>query len=49
MIKILYKYIYIYIYIYDAGTPGEAEKITCEEDIFRILELPYKKPKDRNS
>lgn len=31
------------------GTPGEAEKITCEEDIFRILELPYKKPKDRNS
>ncbi|XP_017762148.1 PREDICTED: DNA polymerase beta-like [Eufriesea mexicana] len=31
------------------GTPGEAEKITCEEDIFRILELPYKEPKDRNS
>ncbi|XP_043792123.1 DNA polymerase beta-like [Apis laboriosa] len=31
------------------GTPGEPEKITCEEDIFRILELPYKKPKDRNS
>ncbi|CAK9831774.1 DNA polymerase beta [Anthophora retusa] len=30
------------------GTPGEAEKITCEEDIFRILELPYKEPKDRN-
>ncbi|KOC60899.1 DNA polymerase beta [Habropoda laboriosa] len=31
------------------GTPGEAKKITCEEDIFRILELPYKEPKDRNS
>lgn len=42
-------YIYTYIYMCDAGTPGEAEKITCEEDIFRILELPYKKPKDRNS
>lgn len=41
-------YIYIYICMCDAGTPGEAEKITCEEDIFRILELPYKKPKDRN-
>lgn len=41
---------HIYIYVLcDAGTPGEAEKITCEEDIFRILELPYKKPKDRNS
>lgn len=39
----------VYIYVCDAGTPGEAEKITCEEDIFRILELPYKKPKDRNS
>ncbi|KAK9297035.1 hypothetical protein QLX08_009132 [Tetragonisca angustula] len=31
------------------GTPGEAEKITCEEDIFQILGLPYKEPKDRNS
>ncbi|XP_068987253.1 DNA polymerase beta-like isoform X2 [Bombus flavifrons] len=31
------------------GTPGEAEKIACEEDIFRILKLPYKEPKDRNS
>ncbi|XP_034191254.2 DNA polymerase beta [Osmia lignaria lignaria] len=30
------------------GTPGKAETITCEEDIFRILELPYKVPKDRN-
>ncbi|XP_017880225.1 DNA polymerase beta-like [Ceratina calcarata] len=29
------------------GTPGEAEEITCEEDIFRILKLPYKEPKDR--
>ena len=34
---------------YDIGTPGEAEKITCEEDIFQILGLPYKEPKDRNS
>ncbi|XP_076618691.1 DNA polymerase beta [Colletes latitarsis] len=31
------------------GVPGEAEKITSEEDIFRILELPYKEPKDRNA
>ncbi|XP_003489556.1 DNA polymerase beta isoform X1 [Bombus impatiens] len=31
------------------GTPGEAEKISCEEDIFRILKFPYKEPKDRNS
>lgn len=31
------------------GTPGGAERITCEEDIFRILELPYKEPKDRNT
>ncbi|XP_076753574.1 DNA polymerase beta [Xylocopa sonorina] len=30
------------------GTPGEAEKITSEKDIFRILKLPYKEPKDRN-
>lgn len=30
------------------GLPGDAEKITCEEDIFRILGLPYKEPKDRN-
>lgn len=30
------------------GCPGEPEKITCEEDIFKILGLPYKDPKDRN-
>ncbi|KAL6440532.1 hypothetical protein ACFW04_003206 [Cataglyphis niger] len=30
------------------GCPGEPEKITCEEDIFKILDLPYKNPKDRN-
>ncbi|EFN67190.1 DNA polymerase beta, partial [Camponotus floridanus] len=30
------------------GCPGEPEKITCEEDIFEILGLPYKDPKDRN-
>ncbi|XP_032457622.1 DNA polymerase beta isoform X5 [Nasonia vitripennis] len=30
------------------GTPGDAEKITCEEDIFKILGLPYKKPKERS-
>ncbi|XP_076223789.1 DNA polymerase beta [Nomia melanderi] len=30
------------------GVPGEAEEITSEEDIFRILELPYKEPKDRD-
>ncbi|XP_003705358.1 DNA polymerase beta isoform X1 [Megachile rotundata] len=30
------------------GTPGKPEIITCEEDIFRILGLPYKEPKDRN-
>lgn len=30
------------------GLPGEAEKITCEEDVFRLLELPYKNPMDRN-
>ncbi|XP_076233954.1 DNA polymerase beta [Calliopsis andreniformis] len=30
------------------GIPGEAEKIMSEEDIFRILDLPYKEPKDRN-
>ncbi|KAG7202185.1 hypothetical protein KM043_015864 [Ampulex compressa] len=31
------------------GLPGKAEKVTCEEDIFKILGLPYKEPKDRNS
>lgn len=31
------------------GHPGEAEKITCEEDIFRILGLPYKDPNDRDT
>ncbi|KAI4494976.1 hypothetical protein M0804_001177 [Polistes exclamans] len=30
------------------GIPGEAEKITCEEDIFKILGLPYKEPKNRD-
>ncbi|KAL6267686.1 hypothetical protein P5V15_000761 [Pogonomyrmex californicus] len=30
------------------GCPGEAEKIRSEEDIFKILGLPYKDPKDRN-
>ncbi|KAF7406255.1 hypothetical protein HZH68_005624 [Vespula germanica] len=30
------------------GVPGEAEKITCEEDIFKILGLPYKEPKNRD-
>ncbi|RLU17660.1 hypothetical protein DMN91_009896 [Ooceraea biroi] len=30
------------------GRPGEAVKITCEEDVFKILGLPYKDPKDRN-
>lgn len=29
------------------GTPGEAEEIACEEDIFRILKLPYREPRDR--
>lgn len=45
-------YIYTDVHINTAciiGTPGETEKITCEEDIFRILELPYKEPKDSNS
>ncbi|XP_058788961.1 DNA polymerase beta-like isoform X2 [Phymastichus coffea] len=30
------------------GTPGDAEKIISEEDIFKILDLPYKKPEQRN-
>ncbi|XP_024886623.1 DNA polymerase beta-like [Temnothorax curvispinosus] len=30
------------------GCPGEAEKITSEEDVFKFLDLPYKEPKDRN-
>ncbi|XP_011163672.1 DNA polymerase beta [Solenopsis invicta] len=30
------------------GLPGEAEKITSEEDVFKFLDLPYKEPKDRN-
>ncbi|KAK2586716.1 hypothetical protein KPH14_011751 [Odynerus spinipes] len=33
----------------EEGVPGEAEKITSEKDIFRILGLPYKEPKDRNA
>ncbi|XP_020278896.1 DNA polymerase beta-like [Pseudomyrmex gracilis] len=28
--------------------PGDPVQITCEEDIFKILGLPYKEPKDRN-
>lgn len=31
-----------------SGCPGEPEKITCEEDVFKIIGLPYKDPKDRN-
>ncbi|XP_076278545.1 DNA polymerase beta [Lasioglossum baleicum] len=31
------------------GLPGEAEKITSEKDVFRILGLPYKEPKDRDA
>lgn len=34
--------------IFILGVPGEAEKITCEEDIFKILGLPYKEPKNRD-
>ncbi|XP_011862829.1 PREDICTED: DNA polymerase beta-like [Vollenhovia emeryi] len=30
------------------GCPGEAEKITSEEDVFKFLDLPYKDPKNRN-
>lgn len=31
------------------GTPGEVVEITCEEDIFKALDLPFKEPKERNS
>ncbi|XP_012253755.2 DNA polymerase beta-like [Athalia rosae] len=31
------------------GIPGEAETINSEEDIFKKLGLPYKKPEERNS
>ncbi|XP_076162816.1 DNA polymerase beta [Ptiloglossa arizonensis] len=31
------------------GVPGNAEIITSEEDIFRILKMPYKEPKDRDT
>ncbi|XP_078050542.1 DNA polymerase beta [Augochlora pura] len=31
------------------GLPAEPEKITSEEDVFRILGLPYKDPKDRDA
>ncbi|XP_051168701.1 DNA polymerase beta-like [Leptopilina boulardi] len=30
------------------GVPGEPEKITSEEDIFKILNYPYKTPEERN-
>jgi len=30
------------------GCPGETEKVMSEEDIFKILGLTYKTPKDRN-
>ncbi|XP_033225029.1 DNA polymerase beta-like [Belonocnema kinseyi] len=30
------------------GVPGDAEPITCEEDIFKIIEFPYKTPEERN-
>ncbi|XP_012538119.1 DNA polymerase beta-like isoform X1 [Monomorium pharaonis] len=30
------------------GLPGEAEKITSEEDVFKLLDLPYKDPRDRD-
>ncbi|XP_014204780.1 DNA polymerase beta [Copidosoma floridanum] len=30
------------------GTPGNAENISCEEDIFKIIGMPYKKPEERN-
>lgn len=30
------------------AVPGDPEKIESEQDIFRILGLPYKKPEERN-
>ncbi|KAJ8675684.1 hypothetical protein QAD02_011470 [Eretmocerus hayati] len=30
------------------GAPGESEKITCEEDIFSIIDFPFKKPEERS-
>ncbi|XP_043474805.1 DNA polymerase beta-like [Leptopilina heterotoma] len=31
------------------GVPGEAEKITSERDIFKILNYPYKTPEERDN
>ncbi|CAH1111989.1 unnamed protein product [Psylliodes chrysocephalus] len=31
------------------GVPGEPVEISSEEDIFDIIDYPYKKPEDRNS
>ena len=32
----------------DTGVPGEPVPIDCEEDIFAIIDFPYKTPEERN-
>ena len=30
------------------GIPGEPLPVTCEEDIFAMIDYPYKKPEERS-
>lgn len=31
------------------GVPGEPMPVTCEEDLFDYIDMPYKKPAERNA
>ena len=40
--------VYIRSDVYYTGIPGEAIPVEAEEEIFAIIEFPYKAPHERN-
>ena len=36
------------MYFFIKGIPGEPIQVSSEEDIFSLIDFPYKKPEDRN-
>ena len=36
------------VYYHPTGVPGEPIPVECEEDIFDIINFPYKKPEERS-